>query len=110
MKIARVDAEIVSLEGEPVVTEERNGGKKFTVKAALLAILGSCAPGNAEEAIRIREVGMLLAEAKGEFVFRESDEALIKKALDGNTVRYNAVVIGQVALAIKNATAEKGGK
>lgn len=108
MKRIKIDEVVSGFDGKPLVESTKNEGKEFTIKGALLNILGGMSCDNAEEAIRFRELGILIQEATDFFVFRDSDESLIKKALDKNTSRYNAIVIGQVALAMKNAEAFKG--
>jgi hypothetical protein len=106
-RMTGIDEQIESLNGVKMT----GGGQDpmpFTVKKALLNLIGMARGKKGAECITIMEMGLALKKAVGVWEFKDADnyEALLKRIIDDNQLGeqgqgYTAYIVGILAKKVK---------
>ena len=120
-KIEGVDEQLETLDGIKMVVG--NGDEApFTIKKALLRLLGSAKGSGGDESITIMDMGIRLKNAEKDFIINESDneEAILKRIVNdnitgvdrmtGQPTNFPAFIIGAIYRKVKAAVAFTEGK
>ena len=115
-RMTGIDEQLENLNGVKMTV---GGGDPtpFTVKKALLQLIGTARGKNGEESISIMEMGLSLKKAVKVWEFKDTDnyEAMMKKIIDDNNMGehgqgYVAFIVGRLAKQLKELESFKGEK
>lgn len=106
MKRIALQVPITNFRGDPIQEGPDTG--PLLLADLICNLLGSMKAANGKEAIRLYTVGaqVYMARTSPSIELEDADLELLKRAVDANTPGYAALIVGQVAQALENASVD----